>query len=43
MFEYVKLNLERTSIYKLANYKIDCNNMSKENIVKKIISLYEKH
>ena len=38
-----KLNLERTSIYKLANYKIDCNNMSKENIVKKIISLYEKH
>ena len=31
------------NIYKLANYKIDCNNLEKENIVKKIIILYEKH
>jgi len=38
-----KLNTERANIYKLANYKIDCNNLSKENIVKEIINLYEKH
>jgi shikimate kinase/shikimate kinase/3-dehydroquinate synthase len=38
-----KLNTERANIYKLANYKIDCNKLSKENIVKKIISIYEEH
>jgi shikimate kinase len=38
-----KLNVERANIYKLANYKIDCSNASKEIIVKKIINLYEKH
>tara|TARA_Y100001970_G_scaffold291267_1_gene427783 strand:- start:476 stop:985 length:510 start_codon:yes stop_codon:yes gene_type:complete len=37
-----KLYAERKKIYKLANYKINCNNQSKENIVKKIISYYEK-
>jgi len=36
-----ELYKERKNIYKLANYKIDCDNLSKENIVKKIISLYE--
>jgi shikimate kinase len=33
---------ERKDIYKLANYKIECNKLSKENVVKKIITLYEK-
>ena len=37
-----KLYGQRKNIYKLANYKIDCNNLSKEHIVKKIIALYEK-
>ena len=34
---------KRKDIYRLANYKIDCKNLSKENIVNKIIILYEKH
>ena len=38
-----KLYEDRKSIYKLANYKINCNNLSKKNIAKKIITLYEKH
>ena len=38
-----KLYEERKSIYKLANYKIDCTKLSKENIVNKIIIFYEKH
>ena len=38
-----KLYSERKNIYKLAKYKINCNNLSKEKIVKKIISIYEKH
>ena len=29
-------------IYKLADYKINCNYLNKENTVKKIINLYEK-
>ena len=29
-------------IYKLANHKIECAKVSKKNIVKKIIELYEK-
>ena len=37
-----KLYEERRNIYKLAKYKINCDNMSKENIVKKILILYEK-
>ena len=32
---------KRKSIYKLANYKINCKNLSKKEIVNKIISLYE--
>ena len=38
-----KLYGERKNIYKMAKYKIDCNNLSKESIAKKIISFYEKH
>jgi shikimate kinase len=37
-----KLYTERKSIYKMANNKIICNNLTKENIAKKIIKLYEK-
>ena len=37
-----KLFAQRKSIYKLANHKINCNNLSKEDIIKKIIDLYEK-
>ena len=38
-----KLYEKRKNIYKLANYKIDCTNLSKENIANKIIIFYEKH
>ena len=37
-----KLYTERKNIYKLAKYKINCSNLNKESIVKKIIILYEK-
>ena len=37
------LYFKRKNIYKLAKYKINCNNLTKENIVKKIIFFYEKH
>ena len=38
-----KLYAERKDIYKLANYKINCNNLNKEDLVKKIIDFYEKY
>ena len=38
-----KLYEKRKNIYKLANYKIDCTDLSKENITNKIIIFYEKH
>ena len=38
-----KLYLERKNIYKLANHRIDCDNLDKENIAKKIINFYEKN
>ena len=38
-----KLYLERKNTYKLAKYKINCNNLTKENIVKKIIFFYEQN
>ena len=38
-----QLYSERKNIYKLANHKIDCNNIDKENVVKKIIDCYEKY
>ncbi len=37
-----KLYNDRKNIYKLAKYKINCNNLKKEDIVKKIINFYEK-
>ena len=36
-----KIYNERKSTYSLANYKIDCNNLSTDLITKKIITLYE--
>jgi len=38
-----KLYNDRKNIYKLANHKINCDNLSKENIAKKIIAFYEKY
>ena len=38
-----KLYTERKNIYRLANHKINCDNLSKENIIKKIIIFYEKN
>ena len=37
-----ELYVRRKNIYKLAKYRINCNNLSKENIAKKIITYYEK-
>ena len=33
---------ERKNIYKLANYKIECNKKNKNYIIKEILELYEK-
>ena len=38
-----KIYSERKDIYILANYRIDCDNLGKGDIIKKIIALYEKH
>ena len=38
-----ELYAERKNIYKLANYRINCSKLSKENIVNKIIIFYENH
>jgi len=38
-----ELYIERKNIYKLANHKIACDDLSKENIAEKIIALYEKY
>ena len=38
-----KLYSERKNIYKLANHRINCDNLNKENIAEKIIILYEKY
>ena len=38
-----KLYVKRKGIYKLADYKISCDKLNKESIVKKIISIYEKN
>ena len=37
-----KLYAERKNIYKLAKYKVNCDNLSKGNIAKKIIIFHEK-
>jgi len=39
----MKLYAERKDIYKLANHKIACDNLSKGDIAEKIIALYEKY
>ena len=38
-----KLYDERKNIYNMADHKITCDGLSKENIAKKIIALYEKY
>ena len=38
-----ELYSERKNIYKLANYKINCDSLVKEEIAKKIIIFYEKN
>ena len=38
-----KIYDERKPIYKLANHRIACNNLSKNDIAEKIIILYEKY
>ncbi len=38
-----ELYSERKTIYKLADYRIDCNNLNKKDIAEKIIYFYEKH
>ena len=38
-----KLYDDRKNIYKLANHRINCDNLSKESIAKKIITFYEKY
>jgi len=34
---------KRKNIYKLADHRISCDDLDKKNIVKKIITFYEKH
>ena len=41
-FSIENLYAARKNIYKLASYKINCNNMNKASIAKKIIYFYEK-
>ena len=38
-----KLYAKRKGIYELANHKIACDKLSKENVAEKIIALYEKY
>ncbi len=38
-----KLYLERKKIYSLANHRINCSNLTKESIIKKINFFYEKN
>ena len=40
-FTLEKIYNERKSTYSLANYRIDCNNLTTELIVNKIVKLYE--
>jgi len=42
-FEINKLITDRSEIYSLANYKINCEKLSKNMIIKKIIDIYEKN
>ena len=40
-FELQKLILERSSMYNLSDYKINCDKLDKKQIVEKIINYYE--
>ncbi len=40
-FEIKNLIIQRSKIYNSSKYKIDCDNHDKNNIVKKIIKIYE--
>ena len=42
-FEINKLITDRSKIYSLANFKINCKKLPKNMIVKKIIDIYEKN
>jgi len=42
-FEINKLITDRSKIYSLANFKINCEKSSKNMIIKKIIDIYEKN
>ena len=37
-----KIYTERKNTYKMANYRIDCNNLTQEDVVNKIIACHEK-
>ena len=39
--ELIKLSDKRSSLYSKALYKIDCDNLTKTEIVKKILNIYE--
>ena len=41
--EIVELILKRSKIYAKANYKIDCNRLTKDKIIKKILNIYERN
>ena len=41
--EIKKLISDRSKIYSMANYKINCEKFSKNEIVKKILDIYEKN
>ena len=41
--EIKKLISDRSKIYSMSNYKINCEKFSKNEIVKKILDIYEKN
>ena len=41
--ELIKLIKKRYIVYSKAMYKIDCDNLSKNEIVKKVLDIYEAH
>ena len=40
-FKLKKLILQRSTIYNLSDYKINCDRLNKDQIIKKIIKIYE--
>ena len=40
--DLIKLINDRSKIYSKADYKINCDNLTKEEIIKKILKIYEK-